>query len=158
VQIRNIYGTIIVLSLLIAFPLQADDLRDEGDGTVSALATNLLWQKCSAGQNNDSLCSGSALAFNWVNALNYCKNLSLAGKAWRLPSVTELRSIIDRDRSVQPFIDLAVFPATINSVYWTSTTWAGNPGSAWIVNFGRAASGPDQKTTAYYVRCVSTRP
>ncbi len=97
---------------------------DNGDGTVSDLATGLMWQ-----QNDNST------GMDWEDALSYAQNLKLANQTdWRLPNAKELQSIVDYSRSLQttnsPAID-AVFNCTpitdpngtLNyGFYWTSTT------------------------------------
>jgi hypothetical protein len=45
----------------------------------------LMWQKAAS----------ASYAMNWSKAIQYCENLSLGGYGgWRLPSISELRSII----------------------------------------------------------------
>ncbi len=49
---------------------------------------------------------------NWQGALDYCQDSTSAGFSdWYLPSVDELRSIVDNHR-VSPSIDPTAFPAT----------------------------------------------
>ena len=97
---------------------------DNGDGTVTDLATGLMWQKADSGRGMD-----------WESALKYAQDLSLAGHGdWRLPDAKELQSIVDYSRSPQtsnsPAID-PVFKTTAikdplgNRQYpyfWTGTT------------------------------------
>jgi hypothetical protein len=114
---------------------------DNGDGTVTDLATGLMWQKKDSGRG-----------MTWEEALHYAENLKLAGyDDWRLPNAKELQSIVDYTRSPDttnsPAID-PVFECTkiINErgevdypYYWTSTTHmrAGSGGSAVYIAFGR---------------------
>jgi hypothetical protein len=42
---------------------------------------------------------------SWLDAVSYVANLPLAGGSWRLPSLSELRSIYDE--SLEPHIDVA---------------------------------------------------
>ncbi|MCY1722381.1 DUF1566 domain-containing protein [Prolixibacteraceae bacterium Z1-6] len=66
-----------------------NNLVDNGDGTVSDLATGLMWQKADDGNS-----------YNWEEALDYAWNLELAGYSdWRLPDAKELQSIVDYTRS-----------------------------------------------------------
>jgi len=110
---------------------------DNGDGTVTDVASGLMWQK------NDS---GSGL--NWEQALAYAEGLTTAGHTdWRLPNAKELQSIVDYTRSpdttgsaaIDPIFSVA--PITDESggadypSYWASTThvnWTISPG-AWGV-------------------------
>ncbi|MDH5718437.1 MAG: Ig-like domain-containing protein, partial [Spirochaetia bacterium] len=129
-------------------------LEDNVDGTVTDYTTNLVWQKCSMGQTNDASCSGSATATTWLNAINYCEGLSLAGKSWRLPNVTELESIVDRT-FFNSAIDTIFFPGTVANYYYSSSTYVGSTSYAWVVyfNFGSVIS--YTKTFSAYVRCVA---
>ena len=93
---------------------------DNKDGTVSDLATGLMWAKADSGKG-----------LNWAEALAYCTKLQLAGHDdWRLPNVKELQSIVDYTRAPDarepaprgPAID-PVFTMTANEAwFWSSTT------------------------------------
>lgn len=62
---------------------------DNGDGTISDLATGLMWQKSDDGERRD-----------WEESLLYAENLELGGyDDWRLPNIKELQSIVDYTRS-----------------------------------------------------------
>lgn len=97
---------------------------DNGDGTISDLATGLMWMK-----------SDSQKGMNWEEALGYAENLEYAGYTdWRLPNAKELQSIVDYSNSPSTngfaAIDSIFEISTItdeggNSNYpffWTSTT------------------------------------
>ncbi|MDC0584391.1 DUF1566 domain-containing protein [Bacteroidales bacterium] len=98
---------------------------DNKDGTVSDLATGLMWQKADDGTGRD-----------WENALSYAEGLELAGYSdWRLPNAKELQSIVEYSRSPQtsdsPVIDSVFITTEIKDpegkegqypYFWTSTT------------------------------------
>jgi hypothetical protein len=44
-----------------------DVYQDNLDGTISDLANNLIWKKCSQGQNNDTDCTGTAGTYYYCN-------------------------------------------------------------------------------------------
>lgn len=125
------------------------------DGTVRDLVTGLTWQRCSHGQNNDTVCSGSATTLDWTAAQNYCNGLNLAGKVWRLPSIQELATFVYHTNPA-PLAPNSYFPNTIQNEYWTSTTSAFSPSKAWTINFNDGSfTNIFNKTTPYHVRCVS---
>ncbi len=138
--------------------ISAAPYTDNGDGTVTDTLSGLVWQKCSMGQTNDATCSGTATTATWQNSLNYCKNLTLAGKTWRLPSVNELKTIIDRGQAAAPFIDQTAFPGTVATYYWSASTYVPFPTDAWYVYFTTGVVNYNNKTNSYYVRCVSAGP
>lgn len=143
--------------LLVSSALWAAPFIDNGNGTVTDGKTNLIWQKCSAGLSGTNCETGSASTQNWQTALTTCNGLSLAGKAWRLPSTNELLSIVDMNKA-SPAIDTAFFPATVADSYWSSSTYVSSTTLAWLVLFGLGGSSASYKTANFYVRCVSSGP
>lgn len=134
------------------------NLKDNGDGTVTVVGNNLIWQKCSRGQNNDSLCSGAATMASWLTAQSYCQSLLLAGRTWRLPSMNELLSLAVRTTS-SPAIQGDYFPATVAGNYWSSSTYVSVPSSGYQVAFDDGVSATGTKVSiSGYVRCVATGP
>ncbi len=103
---------------------------DNGDGTVTDLASGLMWQKADDG-----------ISRNWEESLQYAEELELAGKNdWRLPNAKELQSIVDYNRSPQTTNSPAIHPFFHCSeikypdgtpghypFYWTSTTHLDGP-------------------------------
>jgi murein DD-endopeptidase MepM/ murein hydrolase activator NlpD len=122
--------------------LEFGHFRDNGDGTVTDIATGLMWEQT------------ETRAMTWEEALAYSEDLDLAGfRDWRLPTIRELSSLVDDSRR-EPSIDTAYFPGSRPSVYWSSTTHAQYPTLAWHIQFddGRVLSG--HKGRRYYVRAV----
>jgi len=125
--------------------------KDNGDGTVSDLATGLMWMQADSGTGMD-----------WEKALAYAQSQNKANylghSDWRLPNSKELQSLVDYTRSpgaqnpaqVGPSIDplFTCTPITNEAgrpdypFYWTSTSAKANPtasySAAWYVAFGRA--------------------
>jgi hypothetical protein len=128
--------------------------QDNGDGTISDLATGLMWTKADNGSGIDWQ---HAMAFAQTqNNANY-----LGHNDWRLPNAKELQSLVDYTRSpgatdaanVGPAIG-PLFSCTgiVNEAgnadypyYWTSTSAKANAAGAycfaWYVAFGRAVDG-----------------
>ena len=112
---------------------------DNKDGTVSDLATGLMWTKADSGKT-----------MNWQQALAYCEKLKLAGHSdWRGPNAKELHSIVDYTRAPDAKHRARRGPA-INPIFnttdgegwfWSSTTHLDGrvPGErAVYIAFGRA--------------------
>jgi hypothetical protein len=128
--------------------------QNNGNGTISDLATGLMWQQTDNGSGMD-----------WEHALTYAQTQNktnyLGHNDWRLPNTKELQSIVDYTRSpyatnpanVGPAIN-AMFSSTsiLNDggkadypYYWTSTSAMSIANStypsAWYVAFGQAEDG-----------------
>jgi len=92
-------------------------------------------------------------------AATYCAELTLDGGGWRLPTIGELMSIVDRTRKY-PAIDTSVFRNVSSKLYWSSTTHHTIKDSAWCVGFKAGYSTRESKdfngTNPYimHVRCV----
>ncbi len=132
-----------ILSLFVVIGLlQADYIRDDSKGVVVDTSTNLMWQ--------DDVPS---VQKTWIEAINYCENLTLASyDDWRLPNFNELYMLADRSRS-NPAIS-SVFQNVVSSLYWSSTSFAFVPDSAWGVGFYGGYDGWGGKDGSGYVRCV----
>jgi hypothetical protein len=128
--------------------------QNNNDGTISDLATGLIWQQTDNGSGID-----------WKHALAYAQTQNnanyLGHNDWRLPNAKELQSIVDYTRSPYATDSANVGPA-INALfsctgilndggkadypyYWTSTSAIsqqnGIYASAWYVAFGMAEDG-----------------
>ncbi|MEE9437176.1 MAG: InlB B-repeat-containing protein [Candidatus Adiutricales bacterium] len=134
---------ILVFSLIFFLPgISPAEIVDNNDGTVTDTSTGLHWQKLTAGP------------MNWESALNYCENLILAGYTdWRLPNITELRSIVDYGRS-NPALDPQLFPDTALSPYWSATTYAFRTYYAWGLDFHYGYDLGLSKSNSYHLRAV----
>ena len=121
-------------------------LVDNGDGTVTDVATGLMWAK---GDSGVALTWQEALA--WVQARN--AETTLGHADWRLPNAKELQSLVDYTRSPSTTSSAAIDPLFActpitneagqpdYAFYWTGTTHASASGSgaaAVYIAFGRA--------------------
>ena len=111
-------------------------------GTVYDTQTKLTWEQ-----------TAEPGTFLWADAVNRCKQVTLAGGGWRLPSMGELQTIVDETKS-GPAIDTNAFTDGDSSVYWSSSSVAGSTSAAWYVVFiyGNAYSG--DVNFSQRVRCV----
>lgn len=96
-------------------------------GTAKDQLTGLVWMRCSLGQIwNGKTCEGQVMKTTWQGALEEVRRINarkegVAGsKAWRLPNIKELNTLIER-QCMQPAINIEVFPNTSNWYYWSST-------------------------------------
>ena len=100
--------------------------------------TGLVWEK-----------APSTLNPGWVDASDHCLKLDLGGRGgWRLPTLQELRSLVDPTQSNPALPPGHPFTGQLN-VYWSTTT-APAYGSdfAWLVFFGaNGGAGPVSKST-----------
>ena len=97
-----------------------NDYVDNGDETISDLATGLMWAK-----------ADSASPMNWEDALAHAEGLSLGGHTdWRLPNAKELQVIVDYARAPDatnpaqqgPAIDPIFDLTETESFCWAGTT------------------------------------
>jgi hypothetical protein len=90
---------------------------------------------------------------DWMLANEHCKELSLAGKNdWRLPTVKELYSIVDK-KKFEPSINKK-FKNTANNYYWSRSEFASDKSYAWYVYFGTGSTNRNTKSSDFFVRCV----
>lgn len=127
-----------------------------GDGgEVLHRRTGLVWKRCSFGQTWDgTTCQGSPASRNWNLALGVAAD---AGEAWRLPSVKELLTIVERCRH-DPAINREVFPETRAAVYWSSSPYMPLDGGALMVDFGHGRSSWSNKGLNRHLRLVREAP
>jgi len=117
---------------------------DNGNGTVTDTSSSLIWQQATAPNT-----------YNWDQAISYCSGLSLAGYTdWRLPTLDELRTLVDSTQNDPPKINHMFFPGTVSSFYWSSITYAYSTTSAWGVNFLYGNDLMPNKSNSLYVRAV----
>ena len=138
---------------------------DNSDGTVTDTQTGLIWEKNVAGSGclhcvDDTYTWNTAMT-TWPDRLNgrLTDDLNNAGFAgysdWRLPTLAELRSIVNCSFSscVDPvFVPSAAF------LYWSSTTLANDTSFSWVVNFGFGFVGSGAKFNDNQVRSVRGGP
>ncbi len=113
--------------------------------------TGLTWQK-----EDDNTFK------TFIQAQDYCRDLTIGGEAWRLPSVHELMSIVhyghpDSDGDPDPALPVIsqVFIGTEINIYWTATTTTTFGESSYYVSFWTGSVGVANHPGSGYVRCVS---
>ena len=72
--------------------------KDNGDETITDNNTGIIWQKANGMQ------SAGDYQYTWVEALDYCESLELAGETdWKLPDINELQSIVNYEISTADY-------------------------------------------------------
>ena len=91
----------------------------------------------------------------WASAVYYAYNKNVGGRCgWRLPTIEELRSLVDPTQSNpalpsgHPFTNVQLY------YYWSSTTDVGSASFAWFVDFYGGYVDVGGKSDGYYVWCV----
>ena len=146
----------LVLKLLENYPPCGPGTRGEEyvvskDGnSVCDNQTGLWWQQ-----------SPSTEQFNWQQAIDHCKDLTLSGKIWRLPTVEEIQwhSLVDYSEPAQadalntpngPFVNVE------DATYWSATSDADVSMLAWVVSFdGGGVALYNTTEISSFVWCVS---
>jgi hypothetical protein len=92
--------------------------QDNGDGTVTDLATGLMWIKDPSAIGGVWGTPGNPSTMTWAEAIDACEELKYAGHSdWRLPNIKELESLIDYSKE-NPCIDQDSFENTQDGDYW----------------------------------------
>ncbi len=136
-----------------------ESFKDNGNGTLTDIQGGLTWMRCSLGQTwNGNTCTGEPRAYSWQDALNEAMELNEDGgygshRDWRVPSVRELASIIER-QCADPRINLSLFPATPPKFFWSGATGRKSRPGAYMLSFGSEGADTDDKEQLHFVRLV----
>jgi hypothetical protein len=86
--------------------------------------TGLVWERSPSTSTN-----------SWYNSLDLCANLDIGGrKGWRLPSISELASLLDTGSAAIPLLPAGhPFLNVQSSQYWAAAIRVGT--APWVVNF-----------------------
>lgn len=134
------------------------DFIDHGDGTVTHRNTGLMWKRCSEGQQwNGQQCTGTAATFTWAAAQRTAETANSNREAghsnWRVPSPTELRTIVET-RCWNPAVNADIFPNTPPNWFWSAAPYTGNDLYAWEVGFLFGDVSPSFRSSELRVRLV----
>jgi len=138
---KLLYAFILLLSII--YNANAELVRSS-ENIIKDTETNYLWQDTKEVSN---------VKRNFVDAVNYCKNLKLDGeKSWEVPGFMELRSIVD-PLAYKPAISKK-FNFVTSDKYWTSKHF-GDTGNkhAYVVNFSTGTFNRERAYYEFYVRC-----
>ncbi|MEI7784735.1 MAG: DUF1566 domain-containing protein [Betaproteobacteria bacterium] len=137
------------------------------DGTIYDKKSGLMWKQCTEGSVGAQCSQTSSPPFvtasatstylaNWLKNVNDNPSTLGAGFSdWRIPTVKELASLVDRciTPPSTPAINTTIFPASKSVAYISSTVNANDITSFWYVDFkdGTVAVGTPQSK---YLRLV----
>lgn len=124
---------------------------NHGDGTVTDVQTGLMWMRCAEGQQwIGNRCIGEAKEFTF-EAAQAIRRAFAGFSDWRLPTLDELKSIVDTSRT-RPTIDTDIFYGceSASPLFWTSTIDDG----VWYVSFYSGTSYSATRNARDHVRLV----
>ncbi len=104
-------------------------------GAYYSPTTGLTWKQSNGGNTN------------WASAMQSC------GTGWRIPTIEELSTLINYERSVAPVID-SEFVSTTGTLFWSATESNQNNQYAYIIGFGAGRVSTQLKTGQADYRCV----
>lgn len=137
---------------------------DNGDRTITDQRTGLRWERL----ENNRFFNDVTSTYSWAEAFMrihlFNEGQGFAGFTdWRLPTIFELQTLFDLER-VAPATspDFAMkctdrcqdCSCILNRGYWSSTTAAGSPESAWVADFLSGATSLSVKGIRLGVRAV----
>ena len=116
-----------------------------GDAAVRDDETGLVWEK-----------TLETSEVSWADARAACADKDVGGrKGWRLPSISELASLVDPSMKAGSTLPLGhPFTNVLADVYWSATSMAGSPNSAWLVFFDTGKVTYAFKSITFHVWCV----
>jgi hypothetical protein len=126
------------------------------DNTGAELSSNtLIWaQVLDRSTGLIWTAEGNDACLSWMDAKTSAAGVHVGGRDdWRLPTITELLSIVDYER-FEPAVDTNFFRAQ-RSFYWTASPVAAAPVEfAWLIGFGSGNCLIDFQSYRAYARWV----
>ena len=119
------------------YTINPPSFADNGDGTITDNVTGLMWQKTDNGEST------------WDNAVARAASVATGGYTdWRLPTPSELFSLMNHNNGNPAAIDLKYFPsnpAGAAEYWWSSDLYGTDATHVWSVNSG-GGLGPKPKS------------
>ena len=134
---------LVIIAATISLAFSGNFERNNNTQTVAETKSGLIWE--------DDI-STSTQKISFKSALIFCNELRIDGmRGWRLPSSTELATIIDTTRT--PTIN-QTFRHTVGGGYWSSDKADHGAIVAWIDFLDGSAYNGSGADRYLYVRCV----
>jgi hypothetical protein len=107
---------------------------------VTDTKTGLIWRRCAEGMTYNSqrvACTGKQGVYRLGEARQRARQVAdRTGKAWRMPTVDELRTLLDSTQASAPYINREVFPDTPPVYFWSSSPYEDSINGGWDIGFG----------------------
>jgi hypothetical protein len=119
-------------------------LGDFGGAAVRDEETGLVWET-----------TLDTREMSWTDARAVCADKDVGGrKGWRLPSISELSSLVDSSVKTPPTLPAGHPFINVHDVYWSATTVTDNTKNAWLVFFDTSKVLYAFKSITFHVWCV----
>lgn len=94
--------------------------------------------------------SGNTVS-SWGDGITACESSTVGGFTdWRMPTITELLSLLDFGGANPPYTYPNPFLGSYNASFWSSTTQKGTDTSAWGINYYAGSMNPGAKSSSTY--------
>ncbi|EMM94080.1 PF07603 family protein [Leptospira interrogans serovar Zanoni str. LT2156] len=124
--------------------------------------TGLVWKTCHEGRTNSNCAGATDVYHDLASATTACTNLNIGtGYAnrtnWRLPTISEMETLVDFNVATSPRTFVASFPGTTGSYYyWSSNLYLPDTTKSLVLYFSSGSTTWTNKTVAgSLARCVS---